>query len=175
MRGGLAWAEVERSLAEIHWIWVVMFGLYFCLVYFALMNVVTAVFCSSAVERANQDQEAAIQDELLKESQYTENLKNLFSTLDSNQDGKISIVEFEDKFADPRIEALFSSMGIDEDKAWKIFEILDLDSTGDISPQEFVSQGLRLKGNALRIDVERTYAAIKRQTFMMEEGRSAHP
>ncbi|OLQ06098.1 hypothetical protein AK812_SmicGene10632 [Symbiodinium microadriaticum] len=153
--GGLAWADVERSLAEIHWIWVVMFGLYFCLVYFALMNVVTAVFCSSAVERANQDQEAAILDELQKESQYTESLQNLFASMDSNDDGKVSILEFEEKFADPRIEAtLLGSMGIDE----------DMDKG-----REFVSQGLRLKGNALRIDVERTYAALKRQNFMMEE------
>jgi len=167
--GGLNWFEVERGLADIHWMWVVVFVLYFCLVYFALMNVVTAVFCSSAVERAHQDQEAAIQNELQKASQYTENLRSLFAAMDSDRDGNVSIVEFEERFDDPRVKALFSSMGIDEDKAWKLFEILDMDCTGDISPEEFVSQGLRMKGSALRIDVERTYAAIKRQAFVMEE------
>ncbi|CAJ1365634.1 unnamed protein product [Effrenium voratum] len=167
--GGLNWWEVEQALLEIHWFWVAVFLLYFSLIYFAMMNVVTAVFCSSAIERASMDQEAAIQEQLVKSSQYSETLRNVFSSMDSDKDGRVNIAEFEEKFDDPRCKALLGSLGIDEDKAWKLFEILDADCTGDISPEEFVSQGLRMRGSALRIDVERTYAAIKRQSLLIED------
>ncbi|CAJ1343786.1 unnamed protein product, partial [Effrenium voratum] len=67
------------------------------------------------------------------------------------------------------MKALFSTLGINEEKAWKLFEILDEDNDGEIDADEFVSRCFKLKGSAQRVDTERIYACLKRQGSVLEE------
>ncbi|CAJ1365197.1 unnamed protein product, partial [Effrenium voratum] len=62
--GGVSWIEVEASLQTISPLLVITFLCYFSFIYFAVLNVVTGVFCSSAIESASEDAEALIDDHL---------------------------------------------------------------------------------------------------------------
>eukprot|EP00439_Symbiodinium_sp_Y106_P021184 s1007_g2.t1 len=146
--GGVSWIEVEAALAGISPLLVLIFLMYFSFIYFAILNVVTGVFCSSAIESASEDAGMLIVDHMRK----TEEPR-----------------EFEENFGDPEVKALFQTLGIDEDKAWKLFEILDENEDGEIHVEEFVSRCFKLRGSAQRLDTERIYAVMKRQSAQLDD------
>ncbi|CAE7216179.1 CACNA1E, partial [Symbiodinium microadriaticum] len=98
---------------------------------------VTGVFCSSAIESASEDAGMLVVDHMRKTEEYATKLTNLFKQIDADNSDTISILEFEENFGDPEVKALFQTLGIDEDKAWKLFEILDENEDGEIHVEEF--------------------------------------
>mmetsp|Transcript_18033 Transcript_18033/g.37833 ORF Transcript_18033/g.37833 Transcript_18033/m.37833 type:complete len:178 (+) Transcript_18033:2-535(+) len=143
--------------------------MYFSFIYFAILNVVTGVFCSSAIESASEDAGMLIVDHMRKTEEYAAKLTNLFKQIDADNSDTISILEFEENFGDPEVKALFQTLGIDEDKAWKLFEILDENEDGEIHVEEFVSRCFKLRGSAQRLDTERIYAVMKRQSAQLDD------
>ncbi|CAE7473678.1 CACNA1E [Symbiodinium sp. CCMP2592] len=167
--GGVSWIEVEAALAGISPLLVLIFLMYFSFIYFAILNVVTGVFCSSAIESASEDAGMLIVDHMRKTEEYATKLTNLFKQIDADNSDTISILEFEENFHDPEVKALFQTLGIDEDKAWKLFEILDENEDGEIHVEEFVSRCFKLRGSAQRLDTERIYAVMKRQSAQLDD------
>lgn len=167
--GGVSWIEVEAALAGISPLLVLIFLMYFSFIYFAILNVVTGVFCSSAIESASEDAGMLIVDHMRKTEEYAAKLTNLFKQIDADNSDTISILEFEENFGDPEVKALFQTLGIDEDKAWKLFEILDENEDGEIHVEEFVSRCFKLRGSAQRLDTERIYAVMKRQSAQLDD------
>eukprot|EP00913_Durusdinium_trenchii_P026273 g24652.t1 len=173
--GGVSWIEVESTISGISSLLVVLFLCYFSFIYFAVLNVVTGVFCSSAIESASQDcspakdAEAQIDEHVRKSKDYSERLKSLFTQIDTDGTGTIGILEFEEMWEDPGLQALLSTLGINQSKAWKLFEIMDEDNNGEINAEEFVSTCFKLQGSAQRVDTERIYAGLKRVGAAIEE------
>lgn len=167
--GGVSWIEVEAALAGISPLLVLIFLMYFSFIYFAILNVVTGVFCSSAIESASEDAGMLVVDHMRKTEEYATKLTNLFKQIDADNSDTISILEFEENFGDPEVKALFQTLGIDEDKAWKLFEILDENEDGEIHVEEFVSRCFKLRGSAQRLDTERIYAVMKRQSAQLDD------
>merc|ERR1712048_130065 len=50
--GGLSWHEASEPLLRISPLLELLFAIYISFTYFAVLNVVTGVFCSSAIETA---------------------------------------------------------------------------------------------------------------------------
>lgn len=167
--GGLSWIEVESALSNISTWLVVIFLLYFSFIYFAVLNVVTGVFCSTAIENASQDAEAQIDEHVRKSKDYSDRLVKVFEKMDTDNTGTISILEFEEMWEDPALQALLSTLGISQSKAWKLFEIMDEDDNGEINADEFVSTCFKLQGSAQRVDTERIYAGLKRLGSAIED------
>eukprot|EP00434_Breviolum_minutum_P030807 symbB.v1.2.027241.t1/scaffold2776.1/size70721/3 len=167
--GGLSWIEVESALSNISTLLVAIFLLYFSFIYFAVLNVVTGVFCSTAIENASQDAEAQIDEHVRKSKDYGDRLLKVFKAIDTDNTGTIGILEFEEMWEDPALQALLSVLGISQSKAWKLFEIMDEDDSGEISADEFVSTCFKLQGSAQRVDTERIYAGLKRLGAATEE------
>lgn len=167
--GGLSWIEVESALSNISTLLVVTFLLYFSFIYFAVLNVVTGVFCSTAIENASQDAEAQIDEHVRKSKDYSDRLVKVFEKMDTDNTGTISILEFEEMWEDPALQALLSTLGISQSKAWKLFEIMDEDDNGEINADEFVSTCFKLQGSAQRVDTERIYAGLKRLGAAIED------
>lgn len=167
--GGLSWIEVESALSNISTLLVVTFLLYFSFIYFAVLNVVTGVFCSTAIENASQDAEAQIDEHVRKSKDYSDRLVKVFEKMDTDNTGTISILEFEEMWEDPALQALLSTLGISQSKAWKLFEIMDEDDNGEINADEFVSTCFKLQGAAQRVDTERIYAGLKRLGAAIED------
>merc|ERR1740121_1496040 len=73
--------------------------------------------------------------------------------LDTNQSGSLSIDEFQKHIEDEKIQAIFRSRQIDLGQVQTLFELLDVDETGDVDMEEFVQGVLRLKGGATSMDL----------------------
>eukprot|EP00931_Biecheleriopsis_adriatica_P056288 TRINITY_DN33353_c0_g1_i1.p1 TRINITY_DN33353_c0_g1~~TRINITY_DN33353_c0_g1_i1.p1 ORF type:complete len:552 (+),score=82.79 TRINITY_DN33353_c0_g1_i1:65-1720(+) len=146
--GGISWHEVVVPLEEASSIVYVLFIVYIGVGFFVILNVVTAIFCNSAIESARVDKDVAIALHLAQKKQMAFTLESYFRDLDHDGSGQINIFEFENSLADEKMQALLESMDIDTGDAWALFELLDVDRSGLVDVTELVDGCLRYKGGA---------------------------
>lgn len=150
--GGVTWQEVSGPLAFVHPFWEFLFTVFISFTYFAVLNVVTGVFCQSAIESAANDKDMVVQAQLSNKKLYTEQLRDLFKCIDAHHQGKVNFDMLESCLDDPQCQAYFEVLGITSDDAWNLFKLLDDDDSNQIELEEFVSGCLRLRGSARSID-----------------------
>ncbi|OLQ03660.1 putative oxidoreductase [Symbiodinium microadriaticum] len=183
--GGVDWSSLAVALAPLNWIWVYLFSaarlnapraerpayIAFCL--FAVLNVMTGVFCQRATELAEKDHDAqllAAREGSQKLHRYSSTLmcRNLFRRFDVAKQGKmdqnglergsLTLLEFELMFQRDDIKASLQVLDI----AWKFlkltpgaawqfvweeycfFRLLDTDGDGDVREQDFTEGNFRL-------------------------------
>uniref|UniRef100_A0A7S4QF91 EF-hand domain-containing protein n=1 Tax=Alexandrium monilatum TaxID=311494 RepID=A0A7S4QF91_9DINO len=149
---GVSWAEVAGPLGQVHPFWEFIFSIFMMFTYFAVLNVVTGVFCQSAIEGASRDRDTVVQAQLSMTKEYTAQLERLFEQLDGEDKGYLTLQEFEDRLGDEQLKAYFDSLDLTTGDVWNLFKLLDTNSTCAIELEEFVAGCLRLKGTARSID-----------------------
>ena len=133
----------------------VLFVAYITFVHVFILNVVTGVFCSSAIEGAQQDLDITIEDQLKDKQVYVARLMMLLKEMRrDDDDGELTAAELEFQLSRPKVQSWFKTLDIDTKHAWKLFRILDTDNSENFSTEEFVEGCLHLKGMATRVDVE---------------------
>lgn len=170
--GGISWHEVVVPLERLNWIWVWLFLAYVSFCYFAVLNVVTGVFCNSAIENAKREPEMLIQSLLRDKKFYERSLKKLFHSVDMDESGTIGIRELEKSITDPALRAWFEAMGLEIKDAWTLFKLIDEDRSHDITVREFVDQCLHLRGSARGLDLEHMRQELRAisKTILEREG-----
>ncbi|CAE7416797.1 Scn11a, partial [Symbiodinium natans] len=88
--GGVSWEEVLEPLEHISSVWVIVFLIYVQFTYFAVLNVLTGVFCQSAVESAQNDHANVVQSMLANKEAHVEKIRALFSKLGAEEEGIIT-------------------------------------------------------------------------------------
>jgi len=150
---GNSWEQVSKPLSDIHGVWLALFLIYIALTYFAVLNVVTGVFCQMAIEGAGKDEDELMQELLKMKDQYIHQLTSMFNVVDHNRSGKVSIQEFQGLLQDPDLVKFFATLQIDVEDAWSLFKLLDTSGDGEIDVDEFVTGCLKLRGQARSVDL----------------------
>lgn len=153
MSGGEDWAQLLRALGPLSWEYHLFFMVFICFALLALLNVVTAVFIQTAMERSQNDREFMIQQELGHKCEFTAIMRQVFEELDTNSSGALSLREFEKHIDDEMITAYLKSLQVDVGQIRSLFTLLDVDQTGEVDVDEFVSGCVRLKGGATSMDM----------------------
>ncbi|CAJ1384613.1 unnamed protein product, partial [Effrenium voratum] len=151
--GGVSWVEVLAPLKFISSAWTVCFLFYIAFTYFAVLNVVTAVFCQSAIEAAQSDQVTMVQTLLDNKESHLKKFKALFSELGAEDSGTITFAMFEEKISTQEVRTYFETMGLNIWDAWSFFKLLDTDGGGMVEVEEFFMGCLRLRGAASAMDL----------------------
>eukprot|EP00930_Biecheleria_cincta_P045176 TRINITY_DN31145_c0_g1_i1.p1 TRINITY_DN31145_c0_g1~~TRINITY_DN31145_c0_g1_i1.p1 ORF type:complete len:576 (+),score=95.76 TRINITY_DN31145_c0_g1_i1:87-1814(+) len=151
--GGVSWEQPLAVLREISELWLFAFLFYISFTYFAVLNVVTGVFCQSAIDSAQSDHDAVLQTILNNKQANVEKLQALFSEIDKDNNGIITYSMFEEKVNDSAVQTYFESLEIDVWDAWTFFKLLDDDGGGGIEAEEFLMGCLRLRGSARAVDM----------------------
>lgn len=151
--GGVSWHEVVEPLGIIGWVWVGVFVGFIAFTFLAVLNVVTGVFCQSAIESAQQDKDIATMQLMAAKGMYVETVKRLFDDMDADASGAISIHEFESYLQHEKFQAYFASLDIDASDVWSLFKLMDSDRTGTIDLEEFVGGCLQLRGQAKAVQI----------------------
>jgi len=167
--GGVSWSEVLDPLGWVSWSLVALFLAFFVLTFFALLNVMTAVFCQNAIESASADKELASMQLLANKHQWTEEMRDVFKKIDSNQSGEVDAEEFEMSLADERMQAFLACRGIDVHDAWTLFRLLDGDQRGVIEIDVFVDGLLQLRGPARAMQIAKVLQDAKLMRHEMED------
>ncbi|CAE6972192.1 CACNA1F, partial [Symbiodinium sp. KB8] len=124
----LEYVTVISPLKAIGVIWVFAFLVYMSFTYFAVLNVVTAVFCQKAMDNAQNDHVAVVQSMLANKEAHLKRMSALFSQLGADEEGGvITFAMFEEKINSPAVKAYFETLGLDIWDAWSFFKLLDLD------------------------------------------------
>lgn len=153
--GGISWTTVTDALTDVSWGWTMLFVVYIIFAYFAVLNVMTGVFCQSAIESAQRDQDMVVSQQLKMKERYVNQVTKLFKDIDNDESGCITIQEFEDHLENKNVKALFDSLELEIDDAWTLFSLIDTDGSHVIDIEEFVDGCVRLRGSAKSIDVAR--------------------
>jgi len=157
--GGMDWQDAARQLNKIDHFWGAVFVLFIAFAVLAVLNIITGVVLSSALESAIQDRDMILQDHIARKERYVKALQRLFSEIDSNNKGRITLQEFENVMKGDRLEDItnfFESIDISIDSAWHLFCLLDSDYSDKdhrIGLDSFVDGCLRLQGAAKAVDL----------------------
>eukprot|EP00929_Paragymnodinium_shiwhaense_P098421 TRINITY_DN5989_c0_g1_i3.p1 TRINITY_DN5989_c0_g1~~TRINITY_DN5989_c0_g1_i3.p1 ORF type:complete len:595 (-),score=152.16 TRINITY_DN5989_c0_g1_i3:76-1860(-) len=141
--GGLTWSIAMNVLLEEQaYTMAVIYVAFITLVFFVLLNVITAVFTGQAVIALQDDQDLMV----------IKDIDALFLKGDL-QCGDITWGEFRSMVHTPEMTNLFKSLNIDTSEARQLFRLLDTQGVGTLDYQEFIDGCLRLRGPAKSLEL----------------------
>jgi len=161
------WSPACRVLVEHVSEWYSLFFLvYRCIIGFAVLNVINAVFIQTTLKVAQADKDVMIMQKQRAQEDFAQKLKSLFSELDASGDGLLELDEFKNMLSQPTIRAWMSALEIDPQDMEGLFLLID-DGNGQISLSEFMMGVSRIKGTAKSIDMAHTLAGLKRLEYKL--------
>lgn len=160
--GGYDWAGAADALRPLGEVWVLLFQTYIAFCMFAVLNVMTGVFCHSAIRSAEQDHE----NRLDSRHEFRKLVNRIFERMDQSGDGKITLGEFEMMFENEGMQAFLESAEINASDAWTLFASLDVDGDNIIDVDEFTKRCMSLRGPARSMDV---FAVIRHNLKIREQ------
>lgn len=167
--GGLEWRHAANSLdRSIGWGWSQLFTCYMAFCCFAVLNVMTGVFCHSAIASAEQDHEIMVQSMVNEQERIRQAFADLFRLMDKDGSGTITIKEFEKGFHVETTKALFEALGLKAEDAWTLFRSLDKDGDHRIGETEFVHGCINTRGPARQVDLRRQAQQNRTQLDSLE-------
>mmetsp|Transcript_60103 Transcript_60103/g.140013 ORF Transcript_60103/g.140013 Transcript_60103/m.140013 type:complete len:588 (-) Transcript_60103:138-1901(-) len=171
--GGISWADVVSPLLLAGWTFKALFIVYVFFCVFSVLNIVTGVFVDGAIQRSAQERDLRLEKEKEQKKMYVTMLMDLLEEIDKEGTGTITRSELEEAFQTDVVRYSFSVLDIDIADSNYLFDMLDLDGSGEVDMEEFVSGCLRLKGNAKSIDIHTLMFEVKHlmrkmDTFMMD-------
>lgn len=154
---GLNWGEIADKLNALSRVWGYLYTIFVAFCLFAVLNVMTGMFCQSAIESAERDQDLHIQNAMNNKQQQVEMFMSIFHMLQEDRgrraSGNITFMEFEQLFDREQIRTFFQALDVEAKDAWTLFKLMDVSGNGDLDASEFVDGCMRLKGPARSIDV----------------------
>lgn len=155
------WSPPCRVLVEHVSEWFSIFFLFYrCVLGFAVLNVVNAVFVQQTMKTASSDEDLAFKQREKDIAQYNRKVKKLFATMDSSGDGAINFEEFSKLVKSPKLRFWMSQLELEYHDLLSLFEFLD-NGDGNITLHEFIDGAARLRGSAKAIDVWRMETKVE--------------
>jgi len=151
--GGISWQDCLGPLSDLGAWQVALFIGYVAFIHFAVLNILTGVFCQNAIENAAHDQEIVSQQMLAQKHMYVRNMQHLFQEFDSDNSGSVTITEFMSHLDDEDVQAYFDSLELDTSDVRTLFRMLDKADQHELDLEDFVSGCMRLKGGAKNMDI----------------------
>eukprot|EP00434_Breviolum_minutum_P020663 symbB.v1.2.018219.t1/scaffold1372.1/size122781/4 len=135
--GGLDWEAPYRPLREFSDVAAGLVVIYVALTVLAILNVVTGVFCNTAIESAASDKDVATLRQMQAKNKQVETLRSIFQELDRGKTNELSIEDIN--------EAI--------EQGETLFMLLDSDKEGCIDLDEFVTGCMQLHGPAKSMQI----------------------
>jgi len=153
--GGISWNDALDPLWKVSTVAVVSLCLYIVITIFAVLNVVTGVFCNTAIESAAADKDIAIMKQMHKHEAQVQSLREIFAEIDTDCSNMITLAELKDALRGHKLKNFMESMNISTQDVWTLFMVVDADASGEISLDEFVFGCQQLQGPAKGLQVAR--------------------
>jgi len=153
MSGGVDWNDIWQALKPLSGEYRLVFIIFITFAILALLNVVTAVFVETAVQRSQNDQELRVQQEVERKVDFISSMQRVFEELDTNGSGTLTLEEFERQMQDENVLTFMSTLELDIDQVRTLLTLLDRDQNGEVDIDEFVAGCIRLKGGAKSLDM----------------------
>eukprot|EP00435_Cladocopium_sp_Y103_P012730 s2250_g3.t1 len=177
--GGINWGETFRPLIDISIFAVMCHIIFTTIAVLAVVNVVTGVFCTTAMESAAADKEIATMKQLKKKNAQLQDLRNAFEEIVDAESNTVNIGDFEKAMRSDKFRHFLESMSISTEDISTLFTIMDSDQSGLIDLEEFVQGCMQLHGPAKSLQLAKmsfenkiTRQAMKSMATSLMEVRS---
>jgi len=129
-------ADIYFPLVKADPVLMLFFLPFILIVSVSLMNLVTAVIVEGALEQGKQDREAMARYRNYEFKKMVPTLRGMFNEMDSDGDGHLTWDEFQSASAEIK-EDLAEYMNESSHDMQELFEMLDVDDSGEVSVDEF--------------------------------------
>eukprot|EP00928_Gymnodinium_smaydae_P044249 TRINITY_DN29523_c0_g8_i1.p1 TRINITY_DN29523_c0_g8~~TRINITY_DN29523_c0_g8_i1.p1 ORF type:complete len:576 (-),score=139.20 TRINITY_DN29523_c0_g8_i1:148-1875(-) len=153
--GGIDWRDAAVPLLNSSSIAFLFFIMYVMLMILCVMNVLTGIFCQSAIDTAAADKESVIQIHLQEKQRFIETLQTMFDKMDNSRTGILRVEDFHTHLSEETMQAMLKSLEIEVRDALTLFELLDTDGSGEVDINEFVTGCITLRGGAKAVHMEK--------------------
>jgi len=171
--GGNSWGDIASPFLGIDDTYGLLFTSFIIFIMFGLLNVLVGVFVQNTEAIANIDRDFVLQEEMNRKSSNINKLRELFNQVDVDGSGTISWKELKANLTDDAMKAYFAMMQIETEEAEGLFNLLDVDESGEVAIEEFIMGCMRLKGAAKSIDLASLLYENKRLHTMMNRYMSS--
>mmetsp|Transcript_778 Transcript_778/g.1443 ORF Transcript_778/g.1443 Transcript_778/m.1443 type:complete len:639 (+) Transcript_778:127-2043(+) len=152
--GGMDWSDAYHPLLDLGWPWGAFFMSYVAFCYFAVLNVMAGVFCQSAIESANRDPDTIRQKFIAEQERVQLHAFKLFTAIDKDGDGCISLSEFLTGLADSDVQGLLEVLDLDAEDPPTLFKLLGASRlTSELTFSSFLKGIKSLRGQARALQV----------------------
>jgi len=153
MSGGVDWDTIYQIMGPMDEVYKVMFLVYLFFTMFGVLNIVTGIFVESAKEAGLADRDMLVRSQMRTQEKYIKDMIRLFQEIDANGSGTISRKEFQWHLTDERALAYFEALKLDISDVSTLFDLLDINKSGRINIEEFLSGCQRLRGESRALDL----------------------
>eukprot|EP00931_Biecheleriopsis_adriatica_P037084 TRINITY_DN21289_c0_g1_i2.p1 TRINITY_DN21289_c0_g1~~TRINITY_DN21289_c0_g1_i2.p1 ORF type:complete len:264 (+),score=46.76 TRINITY_DN21289_c0_g1_i2:3-794(+) len=150
---GINWESCLTPLRDASIPSAIAFLFYIVFTVLALLNVVTGIFCHSAIEAAAADKDIAAMSQLENQKKYAATIRSMFAEIDEDDEDGITLDELEEALRDEEFCAYLESIEISTSDAWTLFRLMDSDKSGNLDLEELVSGCMSLRGQASAMQV----------------------
>merc|ERR1740121_153936 len=171
MTGGIDWGEPAFELAKIHF---AMDGLYCFFIAFSvlcMLNIVTGVFVENANSITRSDADVMVMEEMANQEKRLDETRVLFGLAAGHQDNWLLEQQFVDFSQERKVQAYFRKIGmnVEKENASALFRLIDVDSDGRLTAQEFVEGCTQFIGNARQLDIARIRREVQKTNELLRE------
>jgi len=167
--GGIDWNDALQPLGSVSWVLVMAFFIFFIFMMFIMLNVMTAVFCQTAIEAAEREDSSASDHLITHREQLSEEMRSLLDDIDTDSSGTIDGDEIAKANKNPKVRAFFESRGIQVHEAWALFKLLDSEGRGRVDVQSFVDGLLFFRGPAKAVQVAKVVHDCKELKLTVQQ------
>eukprot|EP00931_Biecheleriopsis_adriatica_P086475 TRINITY_DN61141_c0_g1_i1.p1 TRINITY_DN61141_c0_g1~~TRINITY_DN61141_c0_g1_i1.p1 ORF type:complete len:622 (-),score=117.12 TRINITY_DN61141_c0_g1_i1:2-1816(-) len=141
---GLDWDIAASALEHVSWAWTYVFTAFVVFCCFAVMNVMTAMFCQTAMETSQRD---------LDETTHKLQKDILHRIFDLSGVKTMTLQELETRCADPEVQACLAELELQTRDVQILFELLDPEKTNTVELDTFIECCWKIKSPISAIDL----------------------
>jgi len=160
--GGLDWEELSTGLAEgVHPLMAPVFTVYIAFSLIAVFNVVTGMVVQFSQRSSKEDNDIF----------FIESVREVFKHANGGSVTHLTWTDFQEQLGKTHVRDCLKAIDINPCEARGLFTLLDLDNSGTIDAEEFLSGCLRIRGPAKALEL---VLVLKELTSMHQDMQNHH-
>eukprot|EP00428_Durinskia_dybowskii_P008207 CAMPEP_0170293266 /NCGR_PEP_ID=MMETSP0116_2-20130129/46737_1 /TAXON_ID=400756 /ORGANISM="Durinskia baltica, Strain CSIRO CS-38" /LENGTH=154 /DNA_ID=CAMNT_0010544777 /DNA_START=101 /DNA_END=562 /DNA_ORIENTATION=- len=118
-----------------------------------MLNIVNGFFVESAMQAAKADRQHKVAEVARNKQKYIDELRRVFRLIDQDGSNQITFKEFKRCVEHQEFQDYLAAFDLDIEAGEEIFHLLDANSDGTVTFEEFVQGCMRFRGQATAMDI----------------------
>eukprot|EP00931_Biecheleriopsis_adriatica_P001368 TRINITY_DN10170_c0_g1_i1.p1 TRINITY_DN10170_c0_g1~~TRINITY_DN10170_c0_g1_i1.p1 ORF type:complete len:647 (+),score=110.12 TRINITY_DN10170_c0_g1_i1:243-1943(+) len=145
---GISWSSAFHALEDIGVASQILLLHYVFFMYFVILNTITGVFCSTAIEATSRDEDISILQHAAQKEAHMNALRKLFQEQEGTNSWCFNLEALQRLARNPKAQVLFEVMDMAHFDPKVVFDLIDVEHKGYLHIEDLVTGCLQLRGVA---------------------------